>query len=102
METKICKICERELPISSFRTTKSGSKTSTCTECITAKRRENKAKNQLMGGKTPPFSDPSFDDLPPREVIELMSRAKKWLESRGFSIRLEGEYTKTTVYKLKF
>lgn len=36
------------------------------------------------------------------EVVRLMGRAKKWLESRGYTIRLEGEYTETKVHKLKF
>ena len=54
------------------------------------------------GGKLPPFSDPDFDGKDPGEVVRMMGRAKRWLESRGFTIRLDGEYTKTTVHKLKF
>lgn len=52
------------------------------------------------GGKTAPFSDPDFDGKEPREVIELMSRAKHWLETRGYSIALKGTYTQ--VKEVKF
>lgn len=52
------------------------------------------------GGKTTPLSDPDFDGKEPREVIDLMSRAKHWLETRGYSIALEGTYTQ--VREIKF
>jgi hypothetical protein len=34
--------------------------------------------------------------------MRMMGRAKKWLESRGFVIRLSGEYHETKIRKLKF
>ena len=43
-----------------------------------------------------------FDGKDPGEVVRLMGRAQRWLQSRGYTIRLDGEYTKTTVHKLKF
>ena len=43
-ETKICKRCGRELPISNFKTTRWGGRVSVCTECATNKLRENKRK----------------------------------------------------------
>lgn len=49
-----------------------------------------------------PLSDPAFDSLQPGDVIRLMGRAKRWLESRGFLITLRGEYHKTIVKPLKF
>ena len=52
------------------------------------------------GGKTAPFSDPDFDGKEPREVIDLMSRAKRWLEARGYNIILKGSYTQ--VREIKF
>lgn len=52
------------------------------------------------GGKTAPFPDPDFDGKQPVEVIQLMSRAKRWLETRGYSITLKGTYTQ--VKEVKF
>lgn len=52
------------------------------------------------GGKTAPFPDPDFDGKQPVEVIQLMSRAKRWLEARGYSIALKGTYTQ--VREIKF
>lgn len=52
------------------------------------------------GGKNAPFSDPDFDGKQPREVIDLMSRAKRWLEAQGYTITLKGAYTQ--VREVKF
>lgn len=101
METKICKTCGRELPVTSFRLSKGGTKVATCNECINEKRAESRYKHtQIGGGKTTPFSDPDFDGKQPVEVIQLMSRAKRWLEARGYSITLKGTYTQ--VREIKF
>lgn len=102
METRICKVCGDEYPISDFKFTRSGSRGDTCISCITAKIRETKAakRAQMGGGKLPPFSDPDFDGCEPREVIDLMSRAKKWLEARGYEITLKGTYTQ--IREVKF
>lgn len=54
------------------------------------------------GGNNRPFSDPDFDGREPREVLLLMGRAKRWLESRGFTIQLSGEYRKVEIKKVKF
>lgn len=105
METRICKECGEERPISAFRLTRWGNRWEVCNDCTTAKLRETKANKriQLMGGgKLPPFSDPDFDGKDPGEVVRLMGRAKRWLESRGYTIYLDGEYTETKVHKLKF
>lgn len=68
-----------------------------------ARRLSEKTKRQnapKWGGKTAPFSDPDFDGKQPVEVIQLMSRAKRWLETRGYSITLKGTYTQ--VKEVKF
>ena len=57
---------------------------------------------QNWGGKTASFYDKDFDGKQPREVLCMMGRAKKWLESRGFVIQLSGEYHETKIRKLKF
>lgn len=50
----------------------------------------------------PPFSDPDFDGKTIREVMDMMSRAKRWLEAQGCVITLSGEYRETIIKKLKF
>lgn len=104
MITKICKVCGRELPEDMFMRTKSGGLTNTCRECRTAALRANREfkRAQVGGGKQTPFSDPDFDGKEPGEVMRMMGRAKKWLESRGFVIQLSGEYHETKIRKLKF
>lgn len=47
MESKICKDCGRELPISYFKKTRYGERVSVCTECATMKMRENKEKKRI-------------------------------------------------------
>ena len=103
MEAKTCKTCGRELPSSNFKMTRWGNRASICNECLKEKRAETRCNRaQVGGGKTAPFPDPDFDGKEPREVIQLMSRAKKWLESRGFVIQLSGEFHETKIRKLKF
>lgn len=102
METKVCKICGQEKPTDKFRRTKSGSISGTCNECYTVKLRETlalKRQSKFGGGN---YHDPEFDNRDPNEVIQLMGRAKRWLEARGYEIRLEGEYKKTTIHKIRF
>lgn len=102
METKACKVCGRELSEADFRPTRWGSRMDVCNECIEATRRETRKQNSTQpgGGKSSPFFDAAFDGLEPREVIDLMSRAKRWLESRGYNITLKGTYTQ--VREIKF
>lgn len=103
METKVCKVCGRELPEAEFRLTKGKVRAATCNACIAEKRAQTLYDcAQMGGGKTAPFSDPDFDGKEPGEVMRMMGRAKKWLESRGFIIRLSGEYHETKIRKLKF
>lgn len=103
METKICKVCGRELPETSFRKVKGGGYGNTCKECCSEALKEAAYQRKTEGGgKTAPFYDQDFDDKQPREVLCMMGRAKKWLESRGFVIQLSGEYHETKIRKLKF
>lgn len=102
---QICRVCGQELPISQFRLSRSGNPINTCRECVSAKYHAtcvNKRAKIGGGGKTPPFSDPDFDGKSLREVMDMMSRAKRWLESRGCVINLSGEYHETKIRKLKF
>lgn len=103
METKICKACGRTLPETDFRISRWGGRMQTCKECIGVAVREARARNraQSWGGRQP-FSDPDFDGKDPGEVVRMMGRAKRWLESRGFVIQLSGEFHETIIRKLKF
>ena len=61
METKICKDCGEERPITDFKLTRWGSRTEVCNDCANAKRRENKANKraQMGGGIWLPFPTPT-------------------------------------------
>ena len=72
METKICKVCGRELPIENFKSTRSGSKVCTCTECATKKLRENKAKR--LEEKKDEIVKMSLQDFTARQLMEELAR----------------------------
>lgn len=100
MDTKVCKECGRELPLTSFKRNRYGV-TSQCLECY-----RNKFHNVTYRHAKPAttgtlLSDPDFDAQVPGDVWRMMCRAKKWLESRGFIIKLDGEYREVKVKKLK-
>lgn len=102
METKTCKVCGRELPLTSYHRIRSGNLTETCNECINEKRAQTRYDRiNSGGGKTAPFSDPDFDGQTIGDVWRQMCRAKKWLESRGCKIVLQGEFHETKIRKLK-
>lgn len=102
METKKCKVCGRELPETDFPIAKGGVRKATCRECINEKRLQTHYYNSNRGGEIPPLSAPEFDSMSIGEVVRLMGLAKKWLESRGCSITLYGEFIETKKKKLKF
>lgn len=102
-ETKTCSTCGRELPLSAFRKTRWGGTANFCNECIAEKNANTRYDRvHAQGGDNRPFSDPDFDGKTPGEVVRMMGRAKRWLESRGFEICLSGEYHETKIHKLKF
>ena len=103
METKICKVCGRELPETDFPMGRYGVRIGTCKECRANALRETKAlkRNQIGGGKTAPFSDPNLDGKEPREVIDTMVRCRKWLESRGFEITMTCIYKEVKIRKIR-
>lgn len=103
METKVCKTCGRELPLSQFANNRYGTPLSTCRECIKEKRAQTRYDriNSVGGGKNDPFSDPDFDGRTIGDVWRQMCRAEKWLESRGCVITLDGEFREVKVRKLK-
>lgn len=51
METKICKVCGRELPETEFKLTRWGSRSSTCNTCVQEKRAQMRYERaQVRGG----------------------------------------------------
>lgn len=103
METRTCKDCGRELPISKFKKTAFGTRVFVCNECASKKARANKlAKSLAVQGVDTIVHDDAFDSKEPREVIDMMSRAKRWLESRGYTITLKGEYREVKIREVKF
>lgn len=103
MDTKTCKECGRELPIIHFRRIRDGVICGICKDCTNAKMRATKASKSLkMGEGGVNYTDSEFDGKKPREVIDYMTRAKRWLESQGYNITLRGEYREVKIRKIKF
>lgn len=50
METKICKVCGRELPLTAFANNRYGALLSTCRECVSEKRAQTRYNRAQMGG----------------------------------------------------
>lgn len=78
-ETKVCRCCGRELPISNFKTTRWGGKVSVCTECATTKLRENKQKKleeqkQKVEDMRAETRKLCLADFTPRELLEELKR----------------------------
>lgn len=102
METKVCKVCGRELPETSFRKVKGGGYGNTCKECCSEALKEAAYQRKTEGGGKPaPFYDQDFDGKEPREVIDTMVRCRKWLESRGFEIAMTCIYKEIKIRKIK-
>lgn len=102
MEMKVCKVCGRELPVTQFRVTRDYIRCSVCNDCVKEKRAQTRYNRaQMGGGKTAPFSDELLDGKEPREVIDLMVRCRKWLESRGYEIDMSCIYKEIKIRKIK-
>lgn len=102
MDEQTCSECGRTLPLNEYQLTRWGNRFKICRECVAAHRKETIYENRQKKAIATEYNDPEFDDKAPVEVIETMSRAKRWLESRGYTIRLEGEYVETKVHKIAF
>lgn len=93
MNTKVCKECERELPLERFSRIKGGIQLSICKECVSAIRKENRERKlaKIEEQRNAYFKE--FEGKEPCDVLQLMGRAKKWLEARGYEITLRGTIT---------
>lgn len=97
-ETKVCKKCGRELPITEFALNKNlkDGHVGQCKDCVNAYQRERYA---LKKGKTTahanPISaplNPKFSDKTPRELQQDMRELKEELIARGFNCEIKLTY----------
>lgn len=60
-ETKICKSCGRELPLTAYRATRGGALCGICNECVNEKRAQTRYDrvHAQRGGVTAPFPTPT-------------------------------------------
>ena len=100
MESKICKVCGKELPIPEFRNTRFGHTTAICKSCSKLRYNETRSGNMNVVKRNIDVFDADFDGKYPVEVLQIMKRAKMWLEARGYNITLKGTYTQ--VKDIKF
>lgn len=99
-EMRICTECGRSLPLSVYRRTKNGFRWKICPDCCKAIRAEKLAAQQAQ--KNAPV--PEFlKGKTPREVLDIMSACKRYLENLGgYEITLRGLHKKTVITQLKF
>lgn len=65
METKVCKVCGKELPLSEFKVTAlSPNGVNTCNKCCVEKARLSRGKKQKGEGNS------ALSNFSPRELIE--------------------------------
>lgn len=104
MEKQICKECGRELDLSLFRKSRWGGHTHVCKECLrsrcNATRQSNKRNYIIPCNNGNLYHSELFDGKMPREALNTIAEAKKWLESQGYVIDIKCEYRQTIVKKV--
>lgn len=102
-ETKVCKKCGRELPITEFalnKTSKDGH-VGQCKDCLNAYQRENyarkKGKTLARANPNPVLLNPKFSDKTPRELQQDMRELKEELIARGFNCEVKLTYFKEII-----
>lgn len=69
METKVCKVCGKELPITEFRKTPiCPNGVNTCHKCSARKRAENKERKEVFEGGVKQI--PNFQDLHQENLLK--------------------------------
>lgn len=97
-ETKVCKKCGRELPITEFALNKNlkDGHVGKCRDCVNAYQRENYArkKGKTMAHANPNsvLLNPKFSDKTPRELQQDMRELKEELIARGFNCEIKLTY----------
>lgn len=84
METKICKCCNRELPIDQFTNTKNG-RHNTCRECRmehVKEGREKRKREQNLEAELAKAKSMRLSEFTPRELMEELAR-------RGYKGKLQ-------------
>lgn len=102
-ETKVCKKCGRELPITKFALNKASKDghVGQCRDCVNAYQRERyalkKGKTMARANPNPVLLNPKFSDKTPRELQQDMRELKEELIARGFNC----EITLTYLHEIK-
>lgn len=97
-ETKVCKKCGRELPITEFALNKNlkDGHVGKCRDCVNAYQRENyarkKGKTMAHANPNPVLLNPKFSDKTPRELQQDMRELKEELIARGFNCEVKLTY----------
>ena len=97
-ETKVCKKCGRELPITEFYTNKDckDGHVGRCKDCINAYQRERyalkKGKTLARANPNPVLHNPKFSGKTPRELQQDMRELKEELIARGFNCEIKLTY----------
>lgn len=100
-KVKKCKVCGKELPLYRFRLSRSGNHINTCNQCVLDTRMATKQERIEKQHKADAMYDAMFVGMQPCEVLQIMGRAKKWLEARGYEIVLRGLLTVTKEVKFE-
>lgn len=88
-KVKKCKECGEILPLENFRMGRHG-RVHVYNKCTTQKRRANKEERVMAQRRQQAMHDEMFEGKQPCEVLQIMGRAKRWLEARGYEITLRG------------
>ena len=97
-ETKVCKKCGRELPITEFALNKNSKDghVGQCKDCYNAYQREiyarKKDKTLKRANPNPALLNPKFSDKTPRELQQDMRELKEELIARGFNCEIKLTY----------
>lgn len=98
-EMRKCMECGRVLPLHVYRRAKHGARWKICPDCCKAIRAEKLAAMQARPAPTPEF----LVGKTPRDVLDIMSACKQYLERLGgYKITLSGVHEKTVITQLKF
>lgn len=97
-ETKFCKKCGRELPITKFALSKTSNDghLGQCRDCVNAYQRERyalkKGKLLMYPKPTTASCNPKYTDKTPRELQQDMRELKEELIARGFNCEVKLTY----------
>ena len=97
-ETKVCKKCGRELPITEFALNKNlkDGHVGRCKDCVNAYQRQRyarkKGKTLERANPNPVLLNPKFSSKTPRELQQELRELKEELIARGFNCEIKLTY----------